>query len=163
MSFSNRDFWRPARRKYRECRLCTCYSLKPFNNKPYLEILTQLSAGYMLFRYRTPRYYTASSREWKFRSVRSTVSTAFLVFSGRTAERDKFIRIVLLLLRVVVESCIYFWYDCLIWYDLIRSLIICRLLAILNFISYFRKYLFVIRMHFHVFVTNDASTLMYLY
>lgn len=108
MSFSNRDFWRPAQRKYRECRLCTCYSLKPFNNKPYLEILTQLSAGYMLFRYRTSRYYTASSREWKFRSVRSTVSTAFLVFSGRTAERDKFIRIVLLLFRVVVESCIYF-------------------------------------------------------
>lgn len=108
MSFSNRDFWRPAQRKYGECRLCTCYSLKPFNNKPYLEILTQLSAGYMLFRYRTPRYYTASSREWKFRSVRSTVSTAFLVFSGRTAERDKFIRIVLLLFRMVVESCIYF-------------------------------------------------------
>lgn len=108
MSFSNRDFWRPAQRKYRECRLCTCYSLKPFNNKPYLEILTQLPAGYMLFRYITPRYYAASSREWKFRSVRSTVSTAFLVSSGRTAERDKFIRIVLLLFRVVVESCIYF-------------------------------------------------------
>ena len=76
---STRDFWRPAQRKRRECRLCTCYSSKPFSDKPYLKILAQLSASYIAFlAIEQPRCYSASSHEWKFRSWYILLSILFL-------------------------------------------------------------------------------------
>lgn len=62
--YSDGDSWRPAQHKCRECRLCTCYSSKAFNNGPCLKILTQLSANYMLFSCRTPCYYVGAGRWW---------------------------------------------------------------------------------------------------